>query len=165
MLSNAYFLAKFRFDSAENEPAKNLQNNFRKMHFRKMHFSKNASSKNAFSWPPRASPAFSEVPPLRPPGGSGSPDRLTASPASPGTPSEVPRGTAAPRQLNWKLNNCYNSEMKSKECCKEGPCPPAHSLVFSRLQFSMSRIEVEPFADFFKTKMLRLERCRSVQGL
>ena len=29
MLSNAYFLAKFRFDTAENEPAKNLQN-FRK---------------------------------------------------------------------------------------------------------------------------------------
>ena len=33
MLSNAYFLAKFRFDTAENEPAKNLQN-FRKMHYR-----------------------------------------------------------------------------------------------------------------------------------
>ena len=31
MLSNAYFLAKFRFDTVENEPAKNLQN-FRKMH-------------------------------------------------------------------------------------------------------------------------------------
>ena len=30
MLTNAYFLAKFRFDTAENEPAKNLQN-FRKM--------------------------------------------------------------------------------------------------------------------------------------
>ena len=39
MLSNAYFLAKFRFDTAENEPAKNLQI-FRKMHFRKMHFRK-----------------------------------------------------------------------------------------------------------------------------
>ena len=26
MLSNAYFLAKFRFDTAENEPAKNLHN-------------------------------------------------------------------------------------------------------------------------------------------
>ena len=26
MLSNAYFLANFRFDIAENEPAKNLQN-------------------------------------------------------------------------------------------------------------------------------------------
>ena len=25
MLSNAYFLAKFRFDTAENEPANNLQ--------------------------------------------------------------------------------------------------------------------------------------------
>ena len=25
MLSNAYFLAKFRFDTAENEPAKHLQ--------------------------------------------------------------------------------------------------------------------------------------------
>ena len=39
MLSSAYFLAKCRFDTAENEPAKNLQN-FRKMHFRKMHFRK-----------------------------------------------------------------------------------------------------------------------------
>ena len=26
MLSNAYFLAKFHFDTAENEPAKSLQN-------------------------------------------------------------------------------------------------------------------------------------------
>ena len=26
MLSNAYFLAKFRFGTAKNEPAKNLQN-------------------------------------------------------------------------------------------------------------------------------------------
>ena len=26
MLSNAYFLAKIRFDTAENEPAQNLQN-------------------------------------------------------------------------------------------------------------------------------------------
>ena len=33
MLSNEYFLAKFRFDTPENEPAKNLQN-FRKMHLR-----------------------------------------------------------------------------------------------------------------------------------
>ena len=35
MLSNAYFLAKFRFDTAENEPAKNLQNfpNFREIPF------------------------------------------------------------------------------------------------------------------------------------
>ena len=39
MLSNADLLAKFRFDTAENEPAKNLQN-FRKMRFSKMHFQK-----------------------------------------------------------------------------------------------------------------------------
>ena len=39
MLSNAYFVAKFRFDTAENEPAKNSQN-FRKMHFRKCIFEK-----------------------------------------------------------------------------------------------------------------------------
>ena len=30
MLSNAYFLAKIRFDTAENEPAKNLQKKFKK---------------------------------------------------------------------------------------------------------------------------------------
>ena len=28
MLSNAYFLAKFRFDTGENEPAKKLQKTF-----------------------------------------------------------------------------------------------------------------------------------------
>ena len=39
MLSNAYFLAKFRFDTAENEPAKHLQT------FRKK---KNAFFENAF---------------------------------------------------------------------------------------------------------------------
>ena len=31
MLSNTYFLAKFRFDTAENEPAKNLQNFAKKL--------------------------------------------------------------------------------------------------------------------------------------
>ena len=31
MLSNAYFLAKFRFDTAEKEPAKSLQNFAKKM--------------------------------------------------------------------------------------------------------------------------------------
>ena len=47
MLSNAYFLAKFRFDTAENEPAKNLQN------FRKMHFSKCIFRKNSFRGRPQ----------------------------------------------------------------------------------------------------------------
>ena len=73
MLSNAYFLAKFRFDTAENEPAKDLQNfakfvNFAdpnprsaaeagrrtaplRMRCRRLKnaFLKNAFSKNAFS--------------------------------------------------------------------------------------------------------------------
>ena len=35
MLSNAYVLAKFRFDTAENEPAKTLQNFARKPRVRK----------------------------------------------------------------------------------------------------------------------------------
>ena len=39
MLSNAYFLAKFRFDTAENEPAKNLQI-FEKCIFKKCIFEK-----------------------------------------------------------------------------------------------------------------------------
>ena len=33
MLSNAYFLAKFRFDTAENEPASNLQNSEKIVNF------------------------------------------------------------------------------------------------------------------------------------
>ena len=45
MLSNAYFLAKFRFDTAENEPAKNLQNfakfaNFADPNPRRAHFAR-----------------------------------------------------------------------------------------------------------------------------
>ena len=46
MLSNAYFLAKFRFDTAENEPANNLQN-FRKMHFRKFDLSDVSTASSA----------------------------------------------------------------------------------------------------------------------
>ena len=57
MLSNAYFLAKFRFDTAENEPAKIckifekciFENAFFECAFSKNAFSKNAFSKNAFS--------------------------------------------------------------------------------------------------------------------
>ena len=62
MLSNAYFLAKFRFDTAENEPAKNLQN------FRKMHFSKNAFFGNAAGAqaPLAAAHARRRGPPLEP---------------------------------------------------------------------------------------------------
>ena len=48
MLSNAYFLAKFRFDTAENEPAKKFAK-FSKNAFSKTAFSKTAFSKNAFS--------------------------------------------------------------------------------------------------------------------
>ena len=49
MLPNAYFLAKFHFDTAENGPAKKLQN-FRKMHFRKMHFFKLVPSERPTCW-------------------------------------------------------------------------------------------------------------------
>ena len=37
MLSNAYFLAKFRFDTAENKPAKNLQNFANTQHGQAVH--------------------------------------------------------------------------------------------------------------------------------
>ena len=47
MLSNAYVVAKFRFDTAENEPAKNFAK-----------FSKNAFFENAFS---KNRPVVSEV--------------------------------------------------------------------------------------------------------
>ena len=47
MLSNAYFLAKFRFDTAENEPAKNLQNAFSKNAFFENAFFENAFFENA----------------------------------------------------------------------------------------------------------------------
>ena len=56
MLSNAYFLAKFRFDTAENEPAKHLQN-FRKMHFRKMQCPADEDEAPAAGGADRAAPA------------------------------------------------------------------------------------------------------------
>ena len=73
MLSNAYFLAKFRLDTAENEPAKNLQN-FRKKHFSKMHFSKMRFSKRGAAGGggggPRAGAGLRRVA-ARPPRGRG----------------------------------------------------------------------------------------------
>ena len=47
MLSNAYFIAKFRFDTAENEPAKNLQKIGKNAFFERAFF-ENAFSKNSF---------------------------------------------------------------------------------------------------------------------
>ena len=66
MLSNAYFLAKFRFDTAENDPAKNLQN-FRKMHLSKMHFRKCIEVARRLpaarrGFPGRGAPAVRELP-------------------------------------------------------------------------------------------------------
>ena len=51
MLSNAYFLAKFRFDTAENEPAKSLQNfaNFELFFFQFLAGSFSAVSKRIFA--------------------------------------------------------------------------------------------------------------------
>ena len=49
MLSNAYFVAKFRFDTAENKPAKNLQN-FAKLILQKIANFAQAAAEN----PPRA---------------------------------------------------------------------------------------------------------------
>ena len=64
MLSNAYFLAKFRFDTAENEPAKTLQN-----------FAKfaNFADPNPLTltlavrgrWPPRRAPTASRAASVR----------------------------------------------------------------------------------------------------
>ena len=66
MRLTAFFLAEFRFDTAENEPAKNLQN-FRKMHFSKIHFSKMHFSKMHFfaSPPTRARARWRPSPPPR----------------------------------------------------------------------------------------------------
>ena len=68
MLSNAYFLAKFRFDTAENEPAKNLQN-FRKMHFSKMQRTCSVPlrwCRTAPGWPTASSTAAARTSPTRP---------------------------------------------------------------------------------------------------
>ena len=76
MLSNAYFLAKLRFDTAENEPAKKFAK------FSKNAFSKNAYSKNAFFSSARGVSA------------SGAPGRPR------GRPSRQRRGELAPRADN-----------------------------------------------------------------
>ena len=50
MLSNAYFLAKFRFDTAENDPAKNLQQ--KNANFANFVNFVNAQKKRARAMPP-----------------------------------------------------------------------------------------------------------------
>ena len=50
MLSNAYFLAKFRFDTAENEPAKNLQNFAKFANFARQPTSPRSEASAAESW-------------------------------------------------------------------------------------------------------------------
>ena len=72
MLSNAYFLAKFRFDTAENEPAKKLQNlqNFIFAKFAKI---ANFADPNPLTltlavrgrWPPRRAPTASRAASVR----------------------------------------------------------------------------------------------------
>ena len=114
MLSNAYFLAKFRFDTAENEPTKNLQN-FRKMHFRKMHFRKTA-------WSPRphgTGPAATSAPWTWASRGSCSPCSRSGTPASP-PPATLARTSGSPPEVMnfcwmiWFLGKC--SEMSAVVC-------------------------------------------------
>ena len=50
MLSNAYFLAKFCFDTAENEPAKNLQNFAKFANFARQPTSPRSEASAAESW-------------------------------------------------------------------------------------------------------------------
>ena len=50
MLSNVYFLAKFRFDTAENEPAKNLQNFAKFANFARQPTSPRSEASAADSW-------------------------------------------------------------------------------------------------------------------
>ena len=54
MLSNAYFLAKFRFDTAENEPAKKLQNfaNLTKLNLKICQFCRKVCSNEGAGSPP-----------------------------------------------------------------------------------------------------------------
>ena len=84
MLSNAYFLAKIRFDTAENEPAKNLQNfaNFPNFAIPNLSF---------------ASLARTQQYPLRL--FSGRPARDAAGPPREATSTRAAAQFAAPRQL------------------------------------------------------------------
>ena len=72
MLPNAYFLAKFRFDKAENEPAKNLQNVQKllmlpiKRNFMKKLTSETSPTKGSSDRPPRRVATGAFLPPHRP---------------------------------------------------------------------------------------------------
>ena len=89
-LSNAYFLAKFRFDTAENEPAKNLQN-FAKL--KNIFFANFANdpclARSGLSLAIVGGPGCSSRRPARAgraPGGSGRSSRATRCPARPRSP-------------------------------------------------------------------------------
>ena len=52
MLSNAYFLAKFRFDTAENDPAKNLQEQLQNLPIKHFdNFAKPSAAGTTARWP------------------------------------------------------------------------------------------------------------------
>ena len=61
MLSNAYFLANFRFDTAENEPAKNFAN------FEFSNFLPIFENSSETVWSPGPQPSRSPCPPSPPP--------------------------------------------------------------------------------------------------
>ena len=50
MLSNAYFLAKFRFDTAKNEPSKNLQNFAKFANFADPNLQRPIDARTAWGW-------------------------------------------------------------------------------------------------------------------
>ena len=144
MLSNAYFLAKFRFDTAENEPAKNLEN-FRKMHFRKMHFRK-VHFRSSRPTPPSAP---------RPPARTRGPPPAAAR----RTPRRRPPPRARRRRPDYTCvfgENRTEIENKKMEMCikyntMHSFAPFSWDLVWFRSLLSIFSSKIaEMFADFLK---------------
>ena len=70
MLSNAYFLAKFRFDTAENEPVKNSQNCCKIVAKLLQNFAKFANFANPSPLTLRGPDDGGDLRPAGPPGGA-----------------------------------------------------------------------------------------------
>ena len=126
MLSNAYFLAKFRFDTAENEPAKNLQN------FRKMHF-----SRRAVSLPPAGRSTPSRRPTRR---------RSRPPPASPGRAGS---GDVRERRLAKFRQNVARFRLYRLRFLQENMHFAAFFKIYQILKLKFLKFDkIENFADF-----------------
>ena len=160
MLSNAYFVAKIRFDTPEIEPVKNLQN-FRKMHFSKIHFSNIHFSKMQPSYRRR-----SASPRGKPRSASALPTLLSCH----GIRQTLEGSFSAVSKPNFASKYAFESSRRDLHNALLCTAPKSHffkKLVeFAKICENFQKFcEIRNFSNRFFAKILRLQRCKRMQIL